>query len=284
MARYSFTFRKSSTGRVNKGQGRAKDEAELRVQLASRPDVAEILSVERLPDPPATERQLEYLHDLGVAFPASLSLAEASDLIDNAQKRRSPGSEHDRKLAEYYQVEVTQYASKASIFRAILADLREREDLSHLAQWYVYRVYRNGFDRRDGGGIMDPRNDVITAIASQLLADSAALRSLRREASSSITQFRWFGDLHQGYTVMSGDSNRTAAYGFAAERLKDAGLLSAIRPRAFSFKEPDRRTAKRDVATNSEDFEGGLAKASGGGICGWVALAVLAASLYACVG
>lgn len=221
---FKYKFIKPQTGRQNSATRYAYDEAALRAELAEA-GIPDLISVEELPPERATDRQVEYLRDLGVSIPPVLTKAEASDLITNATKRRSPMDGKARTLAEHYKVEVSRFMSKQSLYSRIASDLRYRNDPSQMAEWFVYRVYRGHFDRT-GPGIESPADARLREIAKALAHDPSAFSSLRRAYESTEHGFRWFGPFNapDGYSY-DGDSRRTACFKFTHERLIAAGLL-----------------------------------------------------------
>jgi hypothetical protein len=238
LPRFNYKFIRKSSGRANRATAYAFDEAELRERLALDPQVAEILEVSVAPDIEASEAQLDYLRDLGGSAPHGVTMAEASDLITNAQRKRGPGSEADRALAAHFRLEMTRYASKASIFERIVDSLNDRPE--DLARFYVYRVYRDSLGEARHGAITDPAHPPFAQIASELLANDRARRSLLRAASSSSCGFRWFGEL-RGPDGLSrtGESDRTEAYAVAKAGLirlglwpSTSGVASSSRPAA----------------------------------------------------
>lgn len=231
MPEFRFRYVKRSTGRPNRGTVRAFDEVELRDILAGREDVAEVLEVEALPATEASERQLAYLRELSVPVHGSLSLREASDLIDNAHSKRQPADDADRMLAARFRVETTRFTSKAAIFERILAVVAG--DPVRLSRYFVYRVYRDGLGSERGSAIDDPDAAVFEEVAKVLRADASVMKSLRRAASDSRTSFRWFGDLvGSDGVLLDGDSESTTAYRAAVAELRNRGLYSARRREA----------------------------------------------------
>lgn len=221
---FKYRFIKPQTGRQNSASRYAYDEATLRAELAGA-GVTELISVEELPAERATDRQIDYLRDLGVTVPPDLTKAEASDLITNATKRRFPMDSKGRALAEYYKIEATRFMSKQSLYSRIAGELRQRGDPVQMAEWFVYRVYRGHFDRTSPG-IETPADTRLREVAEALTGDVSAFSSLRRAYESTEYGFRWFGPFNapDGYSY-DGDSRRTACFKFVHERLVAAALL-----------------------------------------------------------
>ena len=227
MPHYDYRFVRASTGRLNKGRKEAFDESELLEIL--RGEGIEPIEIVANPTPPATEAQLAYLRGLGVAIDGSLNIREASDLIDNAKYSRKPAGSPESDLARRYRVETTRFTSKAEIYRRLL--WKVTNDDQALAQWFVYRVYRSSFDRRQAG-VSDPDLPEFRRIGMALAMDPQSIKSLRKAARGTSTQFRWFGN-YRGY---EGDSMRTHAYTFARRELAQVGLVPSAEgsPRSVS--------------------------------------------------
>jgi hypothetical protein len=225
LPRYECRITKSSTGRANKRVLSGWNEAAVRDVLLAEKDVSEILSIKRIVEP-ASQAQLDYLRDLTGAMPSGLEMREASDLIDNALRRWAPGNERDRSVAAHFNLDVSRYASKASIFRQVTVYLSELADSLQLAQWYVYRVYRQAKNRGSVGDDLWLDAPKIRDIANAMLRDGAVVESLRRAAKDQSCGFRWFGAMSMpDGTIVNGESDRTKAYEFARKALQASGLI-----------------------------------------------------------
>lgn len=218
MAEFEYRFVKATTGRVNKGRVGAYDEEEARAILLSRGIT--VSEIEKLPPDLATERQLDFLRDLGGVAPPGTTKREASDLIDNAQFKRIPAPPALRPIATRYRVEITQYTSKENLYRAVVSTLRANRDLKALAEWYAFRVYRSGCQRQASGVLVLPSDPRFAEVAEEILADVSLVASLQREAERTSTGFRWFGQ----YRGNQGDSDRTAVFRFTATALASKAL------------------------------------------------------------
>ncbi|UFW79992.1 hypothetical protein [Rhizobium sp. SU303] len=223
MPRFNYRFTKASTGRANKASRSAYDEAELRAALSL--EGIQPIDVEMEPPEASTERQTDYLRDLGVSWSGSLTKHEASDLITNAQERKSPMQPSLGRLARHYRVEVTRYTSKESLYRRICSQVSSNSDGRELAEWFTYRVYRTGCDRH-GAMIDHPGDDRLRTATNALLQDDAGMRSLWRAARETDSGFRWFGSFEgdDGQRI-TGDSRNTACFKLAYGELLRAGLV-----------------------------------------------------------
>lgn len=236
MPEFEYRFVNPKTGRKNKGKRRAFDEAELRDTLSW--EGVETDEITRLPDPAATERQLELLVDRGVSPPSPLTMREASDLITNLLERRVVADQEDFRIAAAMRTEVSRFASKAAIYRSILHRLVERNSDADLGAWYAYRVYRNAMDRKQGG-IRDPFDARFRAIGMGIAGDERLVASLRRMAGRSQVHFRWFGKIvtPDGYE-RHGDGDQSEVYRFALGELFKSGLLSGPRQPEVRYLKP----------------------------------------------
>lgn len=253
MATFSYRYIKTSTGRPNRGSAMAYDEAELRERLAADRLVKELLEVEREPDPPATEPQLAYLQSLQVRWPEGVTLREASDLIENAKRQRSPGNDLDRRIAAHFRVETTRFTCKASIYWRIVRELEGSPE--GLARFYAYRVYRSSLGEARSGKIEDPGHAVFRTIAADVLADPKVERSLKRAAASASCGFRWFGERRgSDGMILVGESDRTEVYKFVSDALARRGLngpTARAKPAPEAREEWQRRRSRADEATTT---------------------------------
>ena len=226
MPRFNYRFIKASTGRTNRGARSAYDEAELRAVLAQ--EGIDPIDIEMEAPEAATERQIDYLRDLGVTWSGELTKREASDLIENAKDGRSPMSPSLGRLARHYRTEVTRYTSKERLYRNICGQVSSADDGNGLAEWYVYRVYRTGCDR-NGAMIDHPADARLQAAVGALLQDESAMRSLRKAARDTDSGFRWFGSF-QGNdgAIVTGDSRKSSCFKLAYGELAKAGLVPSV--------------------------------------------------------
>lgn len=223
-ARYRCRYIKRSTGRENTRELTAHSEDDARPEMARRADVSEVLWVERLDERPATQRQIDYLHDLDVRIAEPITMREASDLIENAQRGRKPAEARDHALAAHFGIGTTRFASKNAIFARVTAGLDDDVDL---ARWYLFRVARHlGYEAKDQRDRHPGDADIVDA-ARRFVEDEKALRSLRRAARNPVCDFRWFGSFRAADGVEHpGESTATLAYE------KAVALLGGARPAA----------------------------------------------------
>jgi len=191
--------------------------------------------VKRLPEEPATERQLSYARDLGLRFPQAITKKEMSDLLDCHLSHDRPASQRHRGFAEWLGVETTRYVGKRALFDQIAASLKKPGREEDLAAWFVYRVCRHlvrgGKDHPRATG---PDSVVVREIAAELVADTSTMRSIRRYEGRELI---WFGQwTAPDGSVHEGGSIRTAAFKCAVslvgERLglRRAASTSSVQP------------------------------------------------------
>lgn len=227
MPLFRYRYVRPETGRLNTGRKRAFDEAHCR-DLLAREGIRDVRDIVAEPDEAATDRQIAFLRDLGGHCPPGATKDEASDLISNRQRGREPGDAYERGLAAFYKVEVTRFASKHSIYKAIAFALAGDDNARDLVNWYVYRVYRTSFDRARGWPpITTPGHHEIRAISDRLMHDQDIVRSIRRECDSA-KGWRWFGTYRAPDGAQyDGASRATAAYKTAHAALSEAGLVQS---------------------------------------------------------
>lgn len=223
MPTYKYRFINPSSGRKNTKTVRAYDEDDLRFRLSD--EGIEPIEIIEISEPAASEKQIDYLQDLIGQVPPDLSIKEASNLIDNALGKRSIADPPDFEIAENLKVEVTKYASKKAIHEAIFYEMQSRQP-AEFASWYAYRVYRNGFDRRNAG-VRDPLDPVFSEIGQMIVEDQRLHASFKRIVSRSYVHFRWFGTLrtHDG-AELPGDGDKSEVYRFVINELKTRGKLN----------------------------------------------------------
>lgn len=223
---FEYRMVNPGTGRPNKRKRHAYDRDHLRELLAAEgitpSEIAEV------PERPATEAQLQLLARSNVAVSSDLTIGEASDLISNVIDQRTVAEPRDFALARTLRVEVTRFASKATIYKAILNSMQGR-DAAELGAWYAYRVYRAAFDRRQTG-IDNPLHGVFRDIGRRIAADARLNESLQRAARRSMVHFRWFGPLRTpDGAQLHGDGDQSEVYRFTVQALDVAGLLPSNR-------------------------------------------------------
>lgn len=249
MPNFEYTFVNPATGRTNRRARRAYDEEALREALAQEAIVPATVSL--LAEEPATGPQLDYLAKLGIGIPGPLSKDEASALITNRLERREIAAPEDFVVAKELRVEVPRFCSKKELYARIFAAMQQRS-VEDQSRWYLYRVYRNNFDRK-AAGIGSPNDVQMRMLARQLAQGDEFCRSLRRVSAASQTHFRWFGKFRSPDGVEHlGDGVDSAAYRIAHDALTGAGLLAAQSVPGRDFR-PEKGAIKRSV-----DLEGML--------------------------
>ena len=205
------------TGRKRQRTFGAKDEVHAR-SLAEA-DGTTVQSIERLPDEPATEKQLAYAKDLGISVPAGATKEDVSDLLDARLEHDKPADARHLGFADRYGVRYTQYSGKKALYNRIHAALSQPGREEELTAWFVYRVYRELVEGKDNASIEGPDHSAIQDIAAGLVQDESILKSIRRYRGSELI---WFGEwTAPDGTVHTGGSNKTIAYRRAAILLRE---------------------------------------------------------------
>lgn len=177
----------------------------------------------RGPEPP-TERQLAFAKELGLSLPNEATKDEVSDLISIRVDNDKPAGENHKRIASLFGVQFTRFTGKKRLYLQIhMAVSRPTHELD-LATWFTYRVYRNLVRGAQDASIKGPDDPIIKEIASQLVSDESAFRSIRRYRPDDLLFFgEWTspkGDLYFG------GSKRTASYEKASALLKEKLGLS----------------------------------------------------------
>ncbi len=159
---------------------------------------------------PPTERQLSFAKDLGIDVPSDATLGEVSDLISACLEKDTPASDKHRSIATLYGVCYTRFTGKRQLFERIFNAVSRPTHETDLASWFAYRVYRHLVLGAEDVPIRSPDHPLIKEIATQLVSDEAALRSIRRYSAYDLI---WFGEwTAPDGTLHTGGSKRTAAY------------------------------------------------------------------------
>lgn len=223
MAYFTVKYIKPATGRINTMRRSAFDRDRL-LRALSDEGIA-VQEVIEDPPSPASERQTDYLRDLGGTVFPGMSTDEAHDLIDNAIERKTPSDQSGVEVARHFNIPITRYTSKGAIYARALQAAEAAGD-QVLARWFAYRVYRVEFDR-SLPGVTSPDHAAIRLIADEIVADDKQLSSLKRAARASTTGFRWFGQFTgKDGATHTGDSKRTSVYVFVVKRLVEMGMIS----------------------------------------------------------
>lgn len=128
-----------------------------------------------------TERQLEYLHDLGVFVPDGVTKTDASCMISRATGEDSvegPTAEIVA-LAFALGVEFSAFIGASGLLSSIVYHANDRQK----AALFAYGVKQNAKGYKFGNMVEDPDVDLFYLFSDLVIADAALLRSLEgREA------------------------------------------------------------------------------------------------------
>lgn len=250
MQSFEVTGIRAATGRKNTKTYRAHNKMAAWAH-AERDGIAPE-TVRPLPEPEPTERQIQYATDLGIQIPENATLAEVSDLIDNAVRNKQPADRRTQGFADRYGVDYTRYTSKPRIFERIHHALLDPSRAEELAAWFIFRVHRHLVHGSTKTEVQDADHKGIRAAAAQLADDQKFLDSIRKNYGDDT--LIWFGELKnpQG-DVYRGASTRTYAYNVAknaAQRWVTGNETPALRDVPVAY--PSRtKTAKPPKAKTS---------------------------------
>ena len=126
---------------------------------------------------PPSEKQLDYLKDLGVVIPAGITKIDASCMISRAtgeDSLKSPSASLVA-LANGFNLQYSAFVGEKELFSLIV---RQKDDRNRAAL-YVYGVARAMRGVSFGNMLEDPEVDKYYSIADRIVADPALLKSLK---------------------------------------------------------------------------------------------------------
>ena len=154
-----------------------------------------------------TERQLEYLHDLGVFVPDGVTKTDASCMISRAtgeDSKEGPTAEMVA-LAFALGVEFSAFVGASGLFSSIIGQADDRRK----AALFAYGVKQSAKEHKFGNMVEDPDVNLFYLFSDLVVDDEALLRSLKgRDAR----------DYEQPY-------RGTAIYKAAFDFLKTKGVI-----------------------------------------------------------
>lgn len=262
MALYHVTGTGIASGRARRKVVKAYHEQQA-LELA-RESGMEPHAVERLPDAPATERQLAYAKDLGITIHDGATLREISSLISIQERKDKPARTGLIDIARDLGVDAHDHIGKRELFRLVANTLADTDSHHALASWFIYRVARSLREENIASDPIDhPLDERVSRIAEVLIADKSAMQSIRRYEPEKLI---WFGTwTAPDGMVVTGGSVRTIAYGVAAEALRRQFMedlrLQALRDapaRAARIAEEDAREAARAAERKAAEPKGCL--------------------------
>lgn len=126
---------------------------------------------------PPSERQLNYLKDLGVVIPEGITNIDASCMISRAMGEDSLGSPSASliALANGFNLQYSAFVGEKELFALIVSQKNDR----NRAALYVYGVARAMCGLSFGNMLEDPEVDRYYSIADKIVADPALLKSLK---------------------------------------------------------------------------------------------------------
>lgn len=148
---------------------------------------------EPLEHEPPTDRQLDYLKNLGVFIPDDITKDDASYMISRAIGEDSKEGPCPSlvALASGLKIEFSAFVGASGLFREIVGQASDRDR----AALYVYGVRQNMRGGSFGNMLEDSNLAVFYAFADQVLANPALMRSLSGRTSED------FKRPHRGTTI-----------------------------------------------------------------------------------
>lgn len=124
-----------------------------------------------------TERQLEYLHDLGVFVPDGVTKDDASCMISRATGEDSEEGPTAEIVALAFDlgVKFSAFVGASGLFSSIIYQANDRQK----AALFAYSVKQNAKGRKFGNMAEDSDADLFYLFSDLVIADAALLRSLK---------------------------------------------------------------------------------------------------------
>ena len=124
-----------------------------------------------------TDRQLEYLRDLGVFVPDGITKQDASCMISRATGEDSAEGPAPEivDLAFALGVEFSAFVGASGLFSSIINQADDRQK----AALFAYGVKQNATGRKFGNMVEDPDVNLFYLFSDLVIADAALLRSLK---------------------------------------------------------------------------------------------------------
>lgn len=241
MASFEIAGKSTQTNRKRKVVVSAQSEVEAQIK-ADRLGLVET-TISRLPEAPATERQISYAQALGIEIPQEATLEQLSNLISMKVDNDRPSSEHHREIARNFGIEVTDYIGKKALFNRVMSELSAPERERELIAWFAYRITRSLFEGRKDSPIGGPDHPIIADIANNLCTNPTVIKSIRKYSGESLV---WFGDFtaSDGQTY-NGGSVGTIGYKEVSRLLTEKlGLASKAKSNSESRTIPTPRVKK----------------------------------------
>ena len=126
-------------------------------------------AIVEIPPEPPTEGQLEYAKGVKLHMPEGVTSAELSDLLTNKEEGDELSVERDRVFAERYELEVTQYIGKKSLFDYIQSSVVQPGKERDMLGWFVFCVYRDFVKDKLDAAISSPDDAEIQRVVDILM-------------------------------------------------------------------------------------------------------------------
>ncbi|MDZ7854093.1 MAG: hypothetical protein U5L98_16000 [Halomonas sp.] len=188
MPKYKIRGKGKDSGRSRTRTYKAKNEISARAKAEA--DDTTVDEVEKLPPAPPTEGQIAYAKGLGIKIPDGVTKDEISDLISCKVDEDSTASPQLIRLADDYSIETTRYTGERSLYDRIFSALSVAGREQELAAWFAFNVLKDRAGARCTS-IAFPDDARLSSVASNLVADTKAMQSIKRYSESTLL---WFGE------------------------------------------------------------------------------------------
>jgi hypothetical protein len=135
------------------------------------------------PTRPPSEAQLAYARDFGIQVPADATMPELGSLISRHTDRDVEPSDEELTWAHFFHVEHTRYVGRRALQESMRFTLSRPAREPDLVRWFSFcaGTWLEPALSPRLTGLGDPR---LERVCAALLADDAALKSIRRYATS----------------------------------------------------------------------------------------------------
>ncbi len=197
-------------------------------------DETEVELIELVKPGPATEKQIKFAKDLGLSFPADISINEMSSLLSRNLDNESPAPSWLLEVA--WKLEPTQKGlslNKYSSLEGLVSFIHNKnfkgENAHEMVKWFLYFVVRDKLNISWNKSISEIYSGhLLEPIAIELGRNKSVLNSIKRYSSDCLLRFGEYTD-GEGCTI-TGGSNRTISYKETISLLKSSNIIRDKKP------------------------------------------------------
>lgn len=183
-----------------------------------------ITSIEIIPFPPPTERQIEYAHSLDVEIPENASQQDVSALISRSVEKDGTPNEGLVEFATNKKIFFSKYIGKTALYNKVFQQLDKTDRIA----FFIFSIYRYVSDDRHANLDTHPNKNDFYEFAYSINEDEKFLKSLNKYDGASL---KYFGEFTtpDGWTHTGGSVN-TIAFKTAREFLINNNLIDSTAP------------------------------------------------------